>query len=157
DVLIESALWDESNIARTGRKLGINSDARYRFERGVDPAFMIPGLELATKMVLDLCGGSASEIVVAGSASVPERVIEFPFIEVKRLAGVEPTRAEFKRVLGHLGFFIAGTGNVVKIAVPSWRPDVHGKADIVEEVIRILGVDRVPSTSFARGPLARKP
>jgi phenylalanyl-tRNA synthetase beta chain len=157
DALIESALWDESNIARTGRKLGINSDARYRFERGVDPAFMVPGLELATKMVLDLCGGTASEIVVAGSANAPERVIEFPFTEVKRLAGVEPTRAEFKRVLGHLGFFIAGSGNVVKIAVPSWRPDVHGKADIVEEVIRVLGVERVPPTSFERGPLARKP
>src|SRR5262249_1151583 len=73
DVLIESALWEPMNIAQTGRKLGINSDARYRFERGVDPAFMLPGLELATKMVLDLCGGTASEVVVAGSAEVPER------------------------------------------------------------------------------------
>ena len=78
DVLIESALWDPLNIAQTGRKLGINSDARYRFERGVDPAFMLPGLELATRMVLDLCGGEPSEITVAGKAEAPERVIDFP-------------------------------------------------------------------------------
>src|SRR5215510_5689896 len=89
DVLIESALWDEINIAHTGRKLNINSDARYRFERGVDPAFMIPGLELATRMVLDLCGGTPTEIVVAGATEVSQRVIDFPLAEVGRLAGLE--------------------------------------------------------------------
>ena len=78
DVLIESALWDELNIAQTGRKLGINSDARYRFERGVDPNFMLPGLELATQMVLDLCGGTPSEIVVAGDPTPKEKVDRFP-------------------------------------------------------------------------------
>ena len=88
DVLIESALWNEINIARTGRKLGINSDARYRFERGVDPAFTLPGLELATKMVLDLCGGTPSEITVAGAAEAPESSIDFPLSELKRLAGL---------------------------------------------------------------------
>ena len=77
------------NIAQTGRKLGINSDARYRFERGVDPAFMLPGLELATSMVLDLCGGTPSEVTVAGSAEPPERVIDFPLSELKRLAGLD--------------------------------------------------------------------
>jgi phenylalanyl-tRNA synthetase beta chain len=156
DVLIESALWDEMNIGQTGRKLGINSDARYRFERGVDPAFMGPGLDLATKMVIELCGGTPSETIIAGAADIPERIIDFPFDEVKRLAGVEPTRAEFKRVLGHLGFFLAGTGDKLKIAVPSWRPDVHGKADIVEEVIRIVGVERVSATPFEPGEFARK-
>src|SRR5690606_31324088 len=75
DVLIESALWVPENIAATGRKLGINTDARYRFERGVDPAFMLPGLELATRMVIELCGGTPSEIVVAGDPAVPDRVI----------------------------------------------------------------------------------
>src|SRR5436305_1934511 len=84
DVLIESALWEPINIAQTGRKLGINSDARYRFERGVDPAFLKPGLELATQMVLELCGGTASEITVVGDAEVPELVIEFPLAEIKR-------------------------------------------------------------------------
>jgi phenylalanyl-tRNA synthetase beta chain len=157
DVLIESALWDEINIAQTGRKLGINSDARYRFERGVDPNFMVPGLELATRMVLDLCGGEPSTITVAGKAEAPERIIDFPLEDLRRLSGVEVGLTEIKRVLGHLGFFVAGQGPTVKIAAPSWRPDVHGKADIVEEIVRIVGVDRVPSTPFDRGDAPRKP
>src|SRR5579864_9059558 len=89
DVLIESALWNEINIAQSGRKLGINSDARYRFERGVDPAFMVPGLEMATRMVMDLCGGAPSEIIVVGKTHGDDRVIDFPLTEVKRLAGIE--------------------------------------------------------------------
>jgi phenylalanyl-tRNA synthetase beta chain len=157
DVLIEAALWDPLNIAQTGRKLGINSDARYRFERGVDPAFMLPGLELATRMVLDLCGGTPSEIVVAGNPQPRELVIDFPLTELKRLAGLDVPLTEVRRVLGHLGFFVAGQDKKVKVAVPSWRPDVHGTADIVEEVVRILGVDRIPSTPFERGDAPRKP
>jgi phenylalanyl-tRNA synthetase beta chain len=157
DVLIESALWSPLNIAQTGRKLGINSDARYRFERGVDPNFMVPGLELATQMVLDLCGGAPSEIVVEGARNAEDRVIDFPVTEVKRLSGLDVALPEMKRVLGHLGFFVAGTGEAVKVAIPSWRPDIEGKADIVEEVVRILGVDRVPFTPFDRGEAPRKP
>jgi len=157
DVLIESALWDEINIAHTGRKLNINSDARYRFERGVDPAFMIPGLELATRMVLDLCGGTPSAITSAGELHIPDRVIDFPLDEVKRLAGVKLRFAELKLVLSRLGFLLAGAGPVIKVAVPTWRPDVHGKADIVEEIVRIIGVDRVPMTPFERGDSGRKP
>ena len=99
DVLIESALWNEINIAQTGRKLGINSDARYRFERGVDPAFMVPGLELATKLVMELCGGTPSENVVVGKAFGDDRVIDFPLTEVKRLAGIEVPLVEMKRIL----------------------------------------------------------
>lgn len=157
DVLIESALWNEFNIAQTGRRLGINSDARYRFERGVDPAFMVPGLELATRLVLDMCGGSPSATTVAGDAPIPERIIDFSLDEPKRLAGLEAGLPEVRRVLGHLGFHVAGQGKTLKVAVPSWRPDVHGKADIVEEVVRILGVDRVPLTPFERDDTARKP
>jgi phenylalanyl-tRNA synthetase beta chain len=157
DVLIESALWEPENIAQTGRKLGINSDARYRFERGVDPAFMLPGLELATRMVMELCGGTPSEVVVAGKAEAPEPIIDFPIDEVARLAGLEVELLDIRRVLTHLGFHIAGTGETVKVAVPSWRPDVHGKADIVEEVVRILGVERIPATAFPRGDAPRKP
>ncbi|HVV41199.1 MAG TPA: phenylalanine--tRNA ligase subunit beta [Nitrobacter sp.] len=157
DVLIESALWNEINIAQTGRKLGINSDARYRFERGVDPAFMVPGLELATKLVMELCGGSPSENVVVGRALPDDRVIDYPLHELKRLAGIEVPLIEVKRILGHLGFMVAGNGPVVKVAVPSWRTDVHGKADIVEEIVRIVGVDKVPMTPFDRGEAPRKP
>ena len=156
DVLIESALWDAFNIAQTGRKLGVNSDARYRFERGVDPNFMLPGLELATQMVLDLCGGTPSEIVVAGDPRPKETVIDFPLSELPRLAGIKLPLPEVRRVLEKLGFFAAGQGEKVKVAVPSWRPDVHGRADIVEELVRIVGVDRVPSTPFPRGDAARK-
>src|SRR3954469_11792563 len=157
DVLIESALWNEINIAQTGRKLGIHSDARYRFERGVDPAFMVPGLELATRLVMEMCGGTPSENVVAGKAFGDDRVIDFPITEVKRLAGIEAPVAEMRRILGHLGFMMAGAGPVVKVAVPSWRSDVHGKADIVEEIVRIFGVDKVPMTPFERGASARQP
>jgi phenylalanyl-tRNA synthetase beta chain len=157
DVLIESALWDALNIAQTGRKLGINSDARYRFERGVDPNFMLPGLELATQMVLDLCGGEPSEIVVAGDPTPPETVIDFPLSELTRLAGIQLPINEVRRVLEKLGFFAVGQAKKVKVAVPSWRPDVHGRADIVEELVRIVGLERVPSTPFPRGQLARKP
>src|ERR1700678_376104 len=157
DVLIESALWEPANIAQTGRKLGINSDARYRFERGVDPAFMVPGLELATHMVLDLCGGSPSEVVVVGNAEPLERVIDFPLSEVKRLAGLAVPLPEMRSALERLGFFVAGQGERVKIATPSWRADVENKADVVEEVVRILGVGRVPLTPFDRGPAPREP
>jgi phenylalanyl-tRNA synthetase beta chain len=157
DVLIESALWDPLNIAQSGRKLGINSDARYRFERGVDPAFMLPGLELATKMVLELCGGEPSEVTVAGKAEAPERIIDFPLDELPRLAGLDLPLADVRRVLNKLGLHVAGQDNRVKIAPPSWRADIEGKADIVEEVVRIVGVDRVPFTPFDRGEAPRKP
>ncbi len=157
DVLIESALWNEINIAQTGRKLGINSDARYRFERGVDPAFMVPGLELATRMVMELCGGTPSDNVVVGKAFPDDRVIEYPLSELKRLTGIEVPLPEARSILQRLGFMVAGTGPVVKIAVPSWRTDVHGKADIVEEIVRIVGVDKVPMTPFDRGDAPRKP
>ena len=157
DVLVESALWEPLNIAQTGRKLGINSDARARFERGVDPAFTIPGLELATKLILELCGGEPSEIVLAGKIPDAARVIDFPLSEVKRLTGLDVPAAECKRILTALGFSVTGTGGTVKVAVPSWRSDVEGKADLVEEVVRIHGVERVPSAPFDRGPDARRP
>jgi phenylalanyl-tRNA synthetase beta chain len=157
DVLIESALWEPINIAQTGRKLGINSDARYRFERGVDPNFMLPGLELATQMVMDLCGGTPSEITVAGKAEAPDKVIEFPTSELRRLAGLDLPFTDMRRVLQKLGFAVAGQDRRVKVAPPSWRPDVEGEADLVEEIVRIVGVDRIPSTPFDRGDAPRKP
>jgi phenylalanyl-tRNA synthetase beta chain len=157
DVLIESALWVPANISQTGRKLGVNSDARYRFERGVDPAFMMPGLELATRMVMDLCGGTPSDVMVAGSAATPGRVIDFPIAETERLTGLAVPLVEARRILDSLGFKIAGQGAQVKVAAPSWRGDVQDKADLVEEVMRISGVDRVASVPFDRGEAPRKP
>jgi phenylalanyl-tRNA synthetase beta chain len=112
---------------------------------------------MATKLVMDICGGTPSENVVVGNRFGEDRVIDFPVSEVKRLAGVDVPFAEMKRILGHLGFIVAGSGPVVKVAVPSWRSDVHGKADIVEEIVRIVGVDKVPMTPFDRGDAPRKP
>ena len=143
DVLIESALWNPLNIARTGRTLGIITDARYRFERGVDPDFMVPGLELATRMVLDLCGGEASEAEIVGYAGHTPKIIPFPLTEVKRLTGLDVGGDESLSILARLGFKPLGTGDAVDIEVPSWRPDVDGKADLVEEVMRIHGVDEI--------------
>ncbi|PVB60207.1 phenylalanine--tRNA ligase subunit beta [Labrenzia sp. 011] len=150
NVLIESALWDEDAIAATGRKLGINTDARYRFERGVDPDYMMPGLEYATRMVLDLCGGEASEPVQTGAIPDTSNIVDFPYSEIRRLSGIDVSNAEANVVLKSLGFWISGTGDTVRVAVPSWRPDIEGKADLVEEVVRIIGLDRVPLTPLPR-------
>jgi phenylalanyl-tRNA synthetase beta chain len=157
NVLIESALWDPANVAQTGRALGILSDARYRFERGVDPGFTIPGLELATRMVLDLCGGTPSTIALAGSDRVEPRRIALKVDEIERIAGLKVSVAEARRVLEALGFVVDGGSACLSVTVPAWRPDVEGKADIVEEVLRIIGVDQIPSTVFDRGDAPRKP
>ena len=146
DVLIESALWDAANIAQTGRKLGIVTDARYRFERGVDPDFCIPGAELATHLVLELCGGEPSKLVVAGDPGKPRQRVSFPYSEVKRLSGVDIPEAEGLAILARLGF--EAKDGVV--SVPNWRPDVDGKADIVEQIVRIAGLDRIASTPLPR-------
>ncbi|SIT54207.1 Phenylalanine--tRNA ligase beta subunit [Mesorhizobium prunaredense] len=143
DVLIESALWDPISTARTGRTLGIISDARYRFERGVDPEFMVPGVELATKLVLDFCGGTPTETEVVGYAGHAPKIVSFPLSEVRRLTGIEVPMEESLDILVRLGFKSEGAGDVVNVAVPSWRPDVDGKADLVEEVMRIYGVDNI--------------
>ncbi|WP_457795851.1 phenylalanine--tRNA ligase subunit beta [Methylocystis sp. S23] len=151
DVLIETALWDPQNIAHTGRKLGIVTDARYRFERGVDPAFALPGIEFATQLVLDLCGGEPSELFIAGAVPRETKVVDFPWSETQRLAGVDVSQAEATAILERLGFTVEKAGeDRAKIAAPTWRPDIEGKADIVEEIVRILGVDNVPSTPLPR-------
>lgn len=149
DVLIESALWDPMVTARTGRTLGIITDARYRFERGVDPEFMEPGLHLATKLVTELCGGTPSEAEVVGYAGYQPKIVSFPFAEVKRLTGIEVSTDESRSILTRLGFTPKGEGEVIDVAVPSWRPDVEGKADLVEEVMRIHGVDNIAPQPLA--------
>jgi phenylalanyl-tRNA synthetase beta chain len=146
DVLVESALWDPPNIAQTGRKLGIVTDARYRFERGVDPDFCVPGAELATHLIVDLCGGEPSRLIVAGDPVKPKRTIDFPYSEVKRLLGIDIPQSEGEAILARLGFKLVDG----KAIVPSWRPDVEGKADIVEQIVRIAGLDRVPPAALPR-------
>jgi len=157
DVLVESALWEPINIAQTGRKLGLNSDARFRFERGIDPAFTLPGLELATRLILDLCGGEASEIVLAGTIPDTTRVIDFPLALTEKLTGLVASETEQTDTLKALGFAVEGASGTVRVTPPSWRGDIEGKADLVEEVIRIVGLDRVPSLPFPRDETARKP
>ncbi|MFI5012575.1 MAG: phenylalanine--tRNA ligase subunit beta [Hyphomicrobiales bacterium] len=150
EVLIESALWDPLNIAETGRKLGINTDARYRFERGVDPAFCLPGLEMATRLVLDICGGEPSQTMLAGAIPDHRRVIDFPLSETKRLTGLDIDDIAALTTLTRLGFAFHAPDRRAKVTPPSWRPDIEGKADLVEEITRIQGLDRVPSTPYPR-------
>jgi phenylalanyl-tRNA synthetase beta chain len=154
DVLIESALWNPLNIARTGRSLGIITDARYRFERGVDPRFMVTGLDLATRMVMDLCGGTPSEAVVEGYSEAPLAEIEHHAPEVKRLTGIDVPEGDQLAILARLGFEAEKRGEKTVLKVPSWRTDVDWKgspkADIVEEVMRINGMNAIAPVPLAR-------
>ncbi|MGV3650696.1 MAG: phenylalanine--tRNA ligase subunit beta [Devosia sp.] len=149
-VLMECASWDPDLIAQTGRKTGIVSDARYRLERNVDPALTEPGLELATRLVLSLCGGEAMAPVISGEDVFPNTSIAFPLSEVRRLTGLTSTAEEIAAVLARLGFEVSGEGPVRQVKVPSWRPDVTQKADLVEEVMRMTGVDSVPVEPLPR-------
>jgi phenylalanyl-tRNA synthetase beta chain len=149
-VLIESALFDPVRTAATGRKTGLVTEARYRFERGVDPASVRPGLDLATDMILHFCGGEASKAKVAGKEPIEDRVIAFDYARVEKLSGVKLPDAEISKILKALGFTISGKPNAAKVSVPTWRPDVHGPADLVEEVVRIAGLDRIPATPLPR-------
>ena len=150
NVFVESAWFEPKAIAQAGRKLGINSDARYRFERTVDPASVIPGIELAAQLITELCGGTVHETEIAGAVSAPQAVVDFPLAEVKRLTGLDVAPAEIDAILGRLGFMLTGTGERRQVSVPSWRPDVTQKADLVEEVMRMVGVDKVPVEPLPR-------
>jgi phenylalanyl-tRNA synthetase beta chain len=149
NVFVESAWFDPLRTAATGRKLGIVSDARYRFERTVDPDFVLPGLELATKLILEFCGGEPSDIVVAGSAPDLSQTIVFAPEAVKRLGGLDVPREEIATILSNLGFEIEDE-SPMKVTTPSWRIDVSGPADLVEEVVRIYGLNKVPSAPMKR-------
>ena len=150
NVFIESAYFDPVRTATTGRKAGLQTDARYRFERGIDPASVRPGLDLATDMILKLCGGEPSKAKFAGKEPLENRVIAFDFARVEKLSGVKLSQAEIKTTLEALGCKVEGSSTAAKVAVPSWRPDIHGPADLVEEVVRIAGLERIPSTPLPR-------
>ena len=146
DVFLESAFWDHVQIATTGRALKINSDARYRFERGVDPEFTRDGLDLATRMILDLCGGEPSNVVVAGAVPDHSRAYKLNPERVQSLVGMEIPEAEQRQTLTRLGFRLEGN----MAHVPSWRPDVLGEADLVEEVARIASLTKLQGKPLPR-------
>jgi phenylalanyl-tRNA synthetase beta chain len=146
DVFLESAYWDPVTIAATGRALKINSDARYRFERGVDPAFTLPGLELATQMILDLCGGTPSEIAVDGAVPDTTRSYRYDPARLARLVGLDVPDARQRQTLTALGFTLNGD----QATPPSWRPDVLGEADLVEEIARIASLSNLKGAPLAR-------
>lgn len=154
DVLIECAYFTPEHIARTGQKLTLTSDARQRFERGVDPAFLEDGLAIATRLVLDICGGSASNITRAGDPPVAPRNISFDPEYTQQLGGVAVEPARQLEILERLGFSVTSDWQVTP---PSWRRDVEGRADLVEEVVRMIGLDNVPSTPLPRADGVAKP
>jgi phenylalanyl-tRNA synthetase beta chain len=146
DVFVESAYWDPIQIAYTGRALKINSDARYRFERGVDPAFTPEGLEHAVRMIVDHAGGEASEVIMAGAVPDTARAYRLDPARVISLVGMEIPEAEQRQTLTSLGFRLDGD----MAQVPSWRPDVMGEADLVEEVARVASLTKLAGKPMAR-------
>ena len=146
DVFLESAYWDPITIAANGRRLKVNSDARYRFERGIDPAFTLPGLELATRMILDLCGGEASRVVVAGAVPDTTRAYRLDPARTQSLVGMDIPAATQRKTLESLGFTLDGD----MATPPSWRPDVQGEADLVEEVARIASLTKLQGKPLPR-------
>jgi phenylalanyl-tRNA synthetase beta chain len=153
DVLLEVAYFTPERIAKTGQALALTSDARSRFERGVDPAFLEDGLALLTGLILEICGGEASEIVRAGEPPLAQKTLSYDFGLCARLGGMDVPQDTQTAILTSLGFAVAGD----QVTVPTWRRDVDGPADLVEEVIRIIGLDNVPSTALPRAEGVAKP
>jgi phenylalanyl-tRNA synthetase beta chain len=162
DVLLEIAYFDPARIAATGRALNLTSDARSRFERGVDPAFLDAGLELLTELIVETCGGEPSEVIRAGAAPVAPKVVHFPPTLTEQLGGVAIAETDQLAILERLGFAVTRveTGPDRKqwiVSVPTWRPDVDGAPDLVEEVVRIWGLDRIASVALPRADGVARP
>ena len=153
DVVLEIAFFEPEHIARTGQKLGLASDARSRFERGVDPAFLDDGLAILAGLIIGVCGGEASEVVRAGQPPVEKRRITFDYGRTKTLGGIDVAEARQREILESLGFELGGN----EVTIPTWRRDVEGSADLVEEVARIMGYDLVRSTPLERAPGVARP
>jgi phenylalanyl-tRNA synthetase beta chain len=157
DVLIESAYFDPALTHATGRATGIVSDAQYRFARGVDPESCTPGIELATALVLEFCGGEPSEIMIAGQTPPPPKPVSFDPTRTRGLAGIEVSAARSKEILAALGFTTKADGKKLAVQPPSWRRDIEGQADLVEEIARIEGFDKMPETAPPRAAGFRAP
>jgi len=156
DILMECAYFDPERIALTGQKLGLTSDARARFERGADPAFLEDGLQIGTALALDLAGGAPSQMVKAGTPPLANKVVSYDPGRCAALAGVAVPEDRQQDILQRLGFTVS-RDDIWQVAVPSWRPDVDGPADLVEEVVRIYGLDQVPSTPLPRDAGVARP
>ncbi|GLQ05383.1 phenylalanine--tRNA ligase subunit beta [Sneathiella chinensis] len=157
NVFIEAALFDPIRIATTGRTLGVESDARYRFERGVDPDFVETGMEMATRMVMELCGGEPSHVVSDGTGPDWKKQVTLRKARVQELGGVEVAETEMVAILDRLGFNPQDKGETIVTDVPSWRMDVDGEADLVEEVLRIVGYDHIPTVPLPALSAVAKP
>ena len=157
EMFIEAALFDPVRTAATGRRLDIASDARYRFERGVDPEFTRPGLEIATRLVLELCGGEASDIVVAGTVPQWRRHYTLRAGRSASLGGLAVAAAESAAILEALGCEVAARGDDLAVTPPSWRGDIVGEADLVEEVLRVKGYEAIPAAPLARETVVSRP
>jgi phenylalanyl-tRNA synthetase beta chain len=157
DVFVEAALFDPVRTAATGRKLSLQSDARYRFERGLDPAFVAPGMEIATRLILELCGGEPSAPVVAGAVPEWQRSYRLRPDRVATLGGVDLPGETQRRILEALGFGVAETGGGLTVAPPSWRGDIEGEADLVEEVLRVHGYDAIAAVPLERDTALPRP
>ena len=149
NVFLEVALFDPISVTKTGRQLKLQSDARYRFERGIDSTSIEWGVAAATKMILDLCGGDVSKTVQTQVLETKQKIIDFNTDKIKSLGGVEVPKETQKSILESLEFHVSEKSNIFNITVPSFRPDIEGEADIVEEILRIYGFDRIPLTNIS--------
>ena len=143
NILLESAYFLPSSIRKTGRELNINTDAKYRFERGIDPNSIKEGLEIATELIIRICGGEASKFIITGQVSQKKKVIDFNIEKFKDLIGISISISEVDKILSSLGFKVKKIKKILKVEIPSWRPDVAQEVDLIEELIRIKGFDKI--------------
>ena len=157
NVVLESALWDPVRTAATGRRLNLQTDARYRFERGVDPAAVVTGLDAATRMIIEICGGEASDLEIAGHEPDWRRTLRLRSTRVMALGGIAVPPEESRRILETLGATVVPADDALDVQVPSWRGDIEGEADLVEEVVRVNGYDAIQAVPLPRDHAVTRP
>ena len=148
NIFLESAYFDPVSVAKTGRLLNIETDARHRFERGVDPESVSIGIEEATELILKICGGEVSEVTSDGKIPINKKKIIFDINKIENFAGLKISDKIFQSILNKLGFEVSKNGSKYKLSPPTWRHDIENEADIIEEIVRIYGYDKIPSQSI---------
>ncbi len=157
NVFLEVALFDPISVTKTGRKLNLQSDARFRFERGVDSTSIDWGVDKATEMILDLCGGEASKVTIAGDYELSGKTIKYNFNSINSLGGINLDKNNQKEILNRLGFKLSNhLGNQCNVKIPPYRPDIEGEADLVEEILRIYGYDKIEPQSVIKNTTLKK-